>query len=155
MIKIQIKHKTFITKGICLLFMLLFVYAAVGKLVDFQTFRVQLGQSPILTSIAGLVAYGIPTIEIILAIALSFNKLRTIALYVSLGLMAAFTMYIIAILNFSDYIPCSCGGILENMGWIAHLIFNLVFVFLAAIAILLESHTTINQEKDIQQYIKT
>lgn len=151
----QAKYRKILIEIICLLFILLFVYAAMSKLLDFETFRVQLGQSPMLTSLAGLVAYGIPAIEIILAIALSINKLRTIALYASLGLMTAFTMYIIAILNFSDFVPCSCGGILENMGWIAHLIFNIVFVVLAAITILFESHTTTNQENNIKQYIKT
>jgi hypothetical protein len=35
-----------------------------------------------------------------------------------------FTTYIILILNFSSFIPCSCGGILEKLGWTEHLIFN-------------------------------
>ncbi|UNY97898.1 hypothetical protein MQE36_12480 [Zhouia spongiae] len=130
-------HKQHTVSAISLLYIILFTYAGISKLVEFETFRVQLGQSPMLTSFSGLVAYGIPTLEIILAIALSINKLRVVALYASLGLMTAFTMYIIAILNFSDFVPCSCGGILEQLGWTEHLIFNIAFVLLAAIAIVL------------------
>jgi hypothetical protein len=47
-----------------------------------------------------------------------------------------FTAYIIAITKFSDYIPCSCGGVLQEMGWGEHLVFNICFVLLALAAIL-------------------
>ncbi|ETN95779.1 Methylamine utilisation protein MauE [Zhouia amylolytica] len=150
------KLKATIIDIICLFYILLFVYAAVSKLLDFETFRVQLGQSPMLTNFKGLVAYGVPSIELALALLLIVKKFRIPALYASLGLMMAFSMYIIAILNFSDHIPCSCGGVLEQLGWTEHLVFNIVFMFLAVIAIILESNniSTIH-EKNIKQYIKT
>ena len=46
-----------------------------------------------------------------------------------------FTVYIIMILNFTSFVPCSCGGVLENLGWIEHLIFNSVFIILGLLAI--------------------
>jgi hypothetical protein len=46
-----------------------------------------------------------------------------------------FTTYIFLILNFSDYIPCSCGGVLEKMGWTEHIVFNLIFIVIAAIGV--------------------
>lgn len=148
-------YKRRIVEVICLLYILLFVYAAVSKWVDFKTFRVQLGQSPLLTVFAGWIAWLVPLIELITAIVLIIPKFRLLALYSCLGLMSTFTMYIIAILNFSDYVPCSCGGILENMGWTEHLIFNLVFMLLAVIGILLESDTSTTQENKIKRYIRT
>src|SRR5690606_7657944 len=48
-----------------------------------------------------------------------------------------FTAYIVIILNFTEFIPCSCGGVLEDLGWTEHLIFNIVFILLAAVGILL------------------
>ncbi|MBL4905766.1 MAG: hypothetical protein JKZ00_07125 [Flavobacteriaceae bacterium] len=123
--------------AVSMLYILLFVYAAFSKLLDFENFRLQLSQSPMLTSFAGIIAYGIPILELLLAITLAINKLRTIALYASLGLMTSFSIYIIAILTFSDFVPCSCGGILESLGWTEHLIFNLIFVVLAIVAIIL------------------
>lgn len=135
--KWQQKHTTLITEIISTLFILLFVYAAVSKLLDFQKFRVQVGQSPILTSLGNWIVILVPSIEILISIGLMFTKLRLKAMYGSLILMTIFTTYIVFILNFSPYVPCSCGGILDKMGWKEHLIFNLGFVLLAIFGILL------------------
>ena len=62
---------------------------------------------------------------------LVWGRFRLIGLYAAFTLMTMFTVYIIAILQFSYKIPCSCGGILESMGWTEHLIFNIGFVLLA------------------------
>jgi len=56
-------------------------------------------------------------------------------LYASYFLMAMFSAYIVAITRFSEYIPCSCGGVLERMNWNQHLVFNLLVVLLTAIVI--------------------
>jgi hypothetical protein len=122
---------------ICFLFVVLFVYAAASKLIDLQKFRIQIGQSPLLTSLGPLLSWLIPTIEIIVAVLVSSERLRLFGLYASFGLMVMFTTYITAILFFSVYVPCSCGGILEELGWKEHLIFNSVFVLLAAFGVLL------------------
>lgn len=42
------------------------------------------------------------------------------------------------ILHFSSYVPCSCGGVLDDMDWMTHFYFNLAFIVLAAIALLLQ-----------------
>jgi hypothetical protein len=120
------------------LFALLFVYAAVSKLLDYQKFTVQLGQSPILANTSGFIAWFIPTVELLIAIFLSTPKLRSVGLYSFFGLMTAFTTYIVLASKFSDYVPCSCGGVLENLGWTAHLIFNAAFMLLAVTAILFQ-----------------
>src|SRR5690606_29917948 len=52
-------------------------------------------------------------------------------------MMVMFTTYIYITLNYSSFIPCSCGGILESMGWTPHLIFNLCFIVLALIGIVM------------------
>ena len=54
--------------------------------------------------------------------------------------MVMFTAYIYLILNYSDFIPCSCGGVLEDLSWTQHLIFNIVFIFLAGVAIFFSRH---------------
>src|SRR3970040_1025074 len=51
--------------------------------------------------------------------------------------MVMFTAYIFIILNYSPFVPCSCGGILEKMGWKEHFIFNFVFIILAAAGIMI------------------
>ncbi|RNL90099.1 hypothetical protein ED312_06650 [Sinomicrobium pectinilyticum] len=133
------QNRHIIVEIICLLYIILFVYAAFTKLIDYEKFQIQVGQSPIFTSIGGLIAWIIPTIELLIAFMLIIPRLRLLALYACFSLMAMFTAYIYIILNFSPFVPCSCGGILEKMGWTEHLVFNIAFVFLAIIGVLLHS----------------
>jgi uncharacterized membrane protein YphA (DoxX/SURF4 family) len=119
-------------------YILLFVYAALTKLLDYQKFVVQLGQSPILTNYAQVLAVVVPFIELGISLMLIFPKTRLKGLYAAFGLMVMFTTYIVLASRFSDYVPCSCGGVLEGMTWTQHLIFNTVFVLLALIGILLQ-----------------
>jgi uncharacterized membrane protein YphA (DoxX/SURF4 family) len=121
------------------LFFILWIYAAISKLLDYDTFKVQLGKSPLLTKFPGFVAIAVPLAELLIAGALVFKRL--IGLYASLFLMVLFTAYLIAILNFSYYIPCSCGGIIgKGMTWQTHIVFNMTFVLLAIIGIILTSY---------------
>lgn len=130
--------KSVIVQIICLLYVLLFVYAAASKLFDFENFQVQVGQSPLLSAFAGWISWAVPLSELLIALMLLIPKFRNPALLASLSLMSMFTVYIYIVLHYSSFIPCSCGGILEKMSWNAHLIFNIAFVLLAILAILLQ-----------------
>jgi uncharacterized membrane protein YphA (DoxX/SURF4 family) len=132
------KTKGIIVELISILFIILFVYAAVSKWIDFDKFKVQLSQSPIINPFATLVIWLVPIVELILAILLIVPKWQNLGLYGSFSLMVAFSAYIVAITHFSEYIPCSCGGILEHMSWNTHLLFNMGFVMLASAAILIK-----------------
>jgi uncharacterized membrane protein YphA (DoxX/SURF4 family) len=121
--------------GSSYLFILLYLYAAVSKLLDFETFTIQLAQSPLLSAYASIISWLVPGIEIAIAILLMFPRFRTIALYAAFILMVMFTAYIYIILNFSDFIPCSCGGVLEKLSWTQHLFFNIFFIILAGVAV--------------------
>lgn len=134
--KISTSYKNAIIDTICLLYVLLFVYAAVSKLLDFENFQVQLGQSPLLTAFAAIISWLVPFLEIVISILLCIKKYRKIGLYIGSGLMAMFTIYIYMIINFSPYIPCSCGGILQKLGWQEHLYFNIIFLFLSFLGIM-------------------
>lgn len=124
---------------IIFLLILLFVYAASSKLLDFPKFEVQVSQSPLLTPIAAIVAWSIPIVELIVSMLLAIPRSRAMGLYGAFTLMVMFTAYIAAILQMDDNIPCSCGGVLEKMGWTEHLIFNIAFLVLALTGIILET----------------
>lgn len=136
------KLKQTISDIISALFIALFSYAAFSKLLDFENFRVQLGKSPVLNFIAAPIAYLVPGIEIFIVLALVVKRTQYMALYASFSLMVIFSTYIVAILKFSSYVPCSCGGILQNMTWTEHFWFNISFIALGAIAVLLYQDTT-------------
>lgn len=126
--------KPIIVEIISIILIILFVYSALSKMLEFQNFQAQLGQSPLLSAYTGFVSYSVLTVEFLVAILLAIPKSRYIALLSSFGLMLMFTAYILVILNYSSFVPCSCGGILEKLGWKEHLIFNIGFTILAAIA---------------------
>ncbi|WP_312822748.1 MauE/DoxX family redox-associated membrane protein [Epilithonimonas sp.] len=133
-IKVMKNFQNILIKTVSYFFILLFVYASVSKILDFENFQVQIAQSPVLTSYAGFISYGVIILELLLALGLYFEKTRNIALLASTVMMSSFTIYIYIILNYSEFVPCSCGGILEKLGWWEHLIFNMVCVVIGAVA---------------------
>lgn len=145
--KSQNNFRNFITQTVSLLFVLLFVYAAVSKLLDFENFQIQLGQSPLLSAFASWVSWLVPLVELIISAALLIRRFRYIGLLASLCLMSMFSAYIFIVLHYSSFVPCSCGGILEKMNWNVHFIFNIVFMLLATIGILLENK--INSRREV------
>jgi hypothetical protein len=132
-----INKREILVQSISCLLILLFVYAAGSKLMDHTKFRVEIGKSPLLTAFAGLVAWAIPIIEISIALLLSFTRTRLLGLYASFTLMVLFTAYIGWILRFSPYVPCSCGGVLQKLNWTTHLWFNIFFVGISALGVLI------------------
>ncbi|SDK10447.1 Methylamine utilisation protein MauE [Pedobacter sp. ok626] len=138
------KTKRTIVDIIIYLYVLLFLYAATSKLIEYDKFQLQISKSPIITDFAYILVWMVPALEIIISIMLLIKKTLMLGLYAAFGLMCLFTAYIYAILNFTDTIPCSCGGVLEKLGWTEHLIFNIGFVVLAFLGILLQ--TTIEKK---------
>jgi uncharacterized membrane protein YphA (DoxX/SURF4 family) len=123
---------------IVFLFMVLFLYAAASKLMEYELFKAQIGNSPLITKYAGLFSWLVPVVEILVSIMLIVPRSRLIGLYGSFSLMFAFTAYIVFILAFSPTVPCSCGGVLNSLGWTEHLIFNIAFTLLAIAGIVLQ-----------------
>lgn len=133
------RFKNYLIELICLLYILLFVYAAISKLLDFENFQVQLGQSPLLSAFAFWISWIVPVIELVTAVLLLVPKYKNIGLSAAFSLMIMFTVYIYLMLHYSSFVPCSCGGILEKMSWNIHLVFNIIFAILAFIGLWLQS----------------
>ncbi|OQP48042.1 hypothetical protein A4H97_29850 [Niastella yeongjuensis] len=123
---------------VIILYAILFLYTGISKIIDYSVFREQLATSPILAPIAKPVAVLLPWSEFSVVILLIIPRWRLKGLYTSLLLMLAFTLYIIAILSFSEHLPCSCGGVISMLSWKQHLFFNGAFISLAVWGILLE-----------------
>ena len=131
------KFQSTYIESVRLLCIILFVYAALNKILDFENFQVQLGQSPLLSAYASPVSYAVPLFEFGIVFLLLIPRCLYISLFASFTLMTMFTAYIFIMLYYSPFVPCSCGGILEKMTWNEHLIFNVVFVVLLLFAIIL------------------
>ena len=134
--------KNTIVELISSLLMFLFLYTALSKLLEFDKFKYQIGQSPFITNISWLVIWSIPLAEIITSIFLIFKRTRLAGLYLSFFLLLLFTGYVFIMLRYSSYLPCSCGGVLSIMSWKQHLIFNLLFTGLSLAGIIVQNSTS-------------
>jgi len=114
----------------------LFFYASLNKFNALREFQLQLKQSPFISQFAQPISWILPILEFGIFILVAFKSTRIIGFYLSLFLMTMFTAYIYAMLHFSYYIPCSCGGIISQMGWHSHLLFNLFFVLISGLGII-------------------
>ncbi|WP_336734288.1 MauE/DoxX family redox-associated membrane protein [Chryseobacterium sp. VD8] len=127
--------KKIIPFAVSIFFVILFCYAAISKILDFENFQVQISASPFLNGFSQFLAYTIIIVEVIIAGLLCYRKTRTIGLIGSLVLMVIFTGYTALLLSTNKNLPCSCGGILEKMSWHQHLYFNMGCVILSVIAL--------------------
>ena len=132
------------------LFIFLFLYTAISKFIDFRSFNIVLSRSPLIGHHHKLVAILLPSIEIVVAALLFFPRTARPGLWAFLTLMVSFTIYIIYMLVFSPYLPCSCGGVIKYMSWSNHLLFNLAFVLMGLTAIILNrSKTSFGTQKNL------
>ena len=130
--------KRTIPSVVALLLVVLFLYTGISKLMDYSVFKEQIAESPILAPVAPFIAWALPLAEFAVAVALFIPAWRLWGLYASSVLMLLFTGYIAALLSFSEELPCSCGGILQEMSWQQHLVFNITFTILAIVSAILE-----------------
>lgn len=118
------------------LLILLFVYTAISKLIDFKTFQGQMYGQALPRLLASILIWTLPEFELITASLLLFERTRRIGLYISVVLMMLFTGYIILVLlHVFNQVPCSCGGVIQALGWKLHLVFNLFFLLLTFMGI--------------------
>lgn len=114
--------------GISLL-IILWIYAAGSKLLEYNTFKHQLTLQHFPFKIESTMAWLLPSIEILAAILLTIPKTIRYGLYTSAILLTLFTLYITFILTgIHNKAPCSCGGVLSMLSWKSHLVFNLIFL---------------------------
>jgi putative oxidoreductase len=124
-----------LTEIIAALFILLFVYTATSKLFEFSSFRYVLSKSPMIGNKAPFLAWALPLLEFGISLLLFIPRTRRQGLWGSLVLMTLFTGYLSYMIYFTPDRPCNCGGVLKQMTWNQHLIFNIFFVLLAVLGL--------------------
>ncbi|WP_315815636.1 MauE/DoxX family redox-associated membrane protein [Paraflavitalea speifideaquila] len=109
--------RTTIVETVVFLFVVLFLYTGISKIMEYTVFKEQLKESPILGFAANFVARWLPIMEFLLVVLLIVPRWRLKGLYLSTALMTAFTVYIIVLMSISTDLPCSCGGVLAQLSW--------------------------------------
>ncbi len=130
------KGGKYLIQGITFLLILMWFYAATSKLLSFQEFKISMSNQPLPHFLQSILIYTLPATEIAVAVLILFRRTLQLGLILSLFLMLAFTVYIsLGLINALKWVPCSCGGILQQMTWPTHLVFNLAYITIILIAI--------------------
>jgi hypothetical protein len=79
----------------------------------------------------------IVTIELTTAFLLLIPSLRKLGLCMSFLIMAAFTIYVGYMISSNSNLPCSCGGVIQQMTWKQHFWFNIIFTSMSLAGLLL------------------
>lgn len=145
--------RTTIIEIIITLYIILFLYTGISKLMDYSVFKEQIATSPILAPIDKPIAWGLPWIEFLVTVLLLVPRWRLKGLVASAVLMFLFTAYIILVLSFNKEIPCSCGGVIEQLSWGQHIVFNSLFIALAVIASVLQKRIKNDNTKVLSSII--
>lgn len=122
---------------ICYAFIILFLYTAFSKLFLFTVYLDDLHRSPLLAPFANYLSILLPLSEIAVAVALFLPQYRKIGLYGAAALMVMFTGYVTYVLTLTTKRPCTCGGLIRQLTWPQHLVFNIFFTALALVGIYL------------------
>ncbi|RZK42694.1 MAG: hypothetical protein EOO90_06545 [Pedobacter sp.] len=131
--KAKEQYSELITFVPAVLLFMLWSYAAVSKIADYNRFvqQMQLAPVPLMKAFGPTLGWFVPLIELILAYLLSKEKLRRLALWLSFGLLLIFEIYISGMLLSGLELPCTCGGLISKLGWRQHLFFNATFMLIS------------------------
>jgi hypothetical protein len=149
------KRNQLVVEIISGLFILLFVYTGVNKLIAIDTLKFVLSKYPLIQKFPVLVAWALPMIELLVAALLFFPKTKLIGLYSSLILVIGFTCYLSYMLLFTSKLPCTCGGMLQKLTWPQHLGLNIFFIVLSLIGISLKKGNTKKEKLEDTQIVFT
>lgn len=139
---------------ICVLLIALWSYAAISKILEFTTFGSQLRRQPLPVWSIPWLQWGLPVIEMGIALLINFQRTRLTGFIISSGMMTLFTFYVLfALTGAFGNIPCSCAGLISALRWKGHLVFNTMFTIISFAGIFLirqkENHFTWKQRATI------
>ncbi|MBE9599837.1 MauE/DoxX family redox-associated membrane protein [Pedobacter sp. MC2016-24] len=123
----------FITFIPAVLLLMLWGYAAVSKIAEYNKFVLQMQLAPVpLMKLAGpVLGWLVPAVELLLVLLLLKDKFRIVGLWSSFFLLLVFEIYITVMLSSGLHLPCTCGGLISKLQWKEHLIFNAIFMLVA------------------------
>jgi uncharacterized membrane protein len=126
---------TMFAEIISAVFVFLYLYTAIDKFVNLEHFYQVMTKSPMLRPFAAVLSGLIPTVEAALAVLLIIPRTRRIGLWGATRLIFIFAAYIFYMLITSSDLPCTCGGIIQELTWAQHLVLNLGLMVSGVIAL--------------------
>ncbi|MEN7547343.1 MauE/DoxX family redox-associated membrane protein [Rapidithrix thailandica] len=108
------------------------LYTATRQWLDWEAFQGQLLNQPLPKTLSLILTGLLPSVEVLLAGLLLFEKSRPLGFALTMGFMSMTSGYIVLVLSEAfAYVPCSCVGMLDNQPWEVQLALNSSIFFLA------------------------
>ena len=131
------------------LLVMMFLYAGLVKVLNFPKFVFDMNNQPFPNELTPLLIAGVLGSEFVIVGLLLFGKTRIKGFYLSAIVLTLFTLYITMIqLGMFAYVPCSCGGVIESFTWWQHFFFNVAFLVISVMGIVLERKNNIQEKTD-------
>jgi NADH:ubiquinone oxidoreductase subunit 4 (subunit M) len=117
------------------LFILLFTYTALSKISGYTKFRFVLGMAPLVRNYTTWIAAIIPATELIIAALIFIPATAKKGLIAGISLLIVFTVYLVYMILTDPNLPCSCGGVIQQLSWKQHIVFNMFFIAAGTVGI--------------------
>lgn len=132
------KRTTHITTIAQYAFILLWGYAASIKLLNWEQSRREMHLQPFPDWMGDILFWLVPLVELVLVYLLIHQHTVKRGIQLSVITLSVFTAYLLlAVGKAFGKIPCACGGILSHMGYREHIVFNLLFIAVGIITLVL------------------
>lgn len=125
-----------LSEVITLLIIVVLIYAAINKFINYRSFRLVLGITPSLKEMVSVLTWAIPLIELSIAILVMLQKTKIVGLYLSICL---FFIYLLGMFQLKLYAPNIRGGLLDGLSFTQYVIVNTFLLTLSLAGILLYS----------------
>jgi hypothetical protein len=135
-----------VTEVIAYFFVVVFIYSALRKLLDFKLYKdmlifnlqnLKFIKLSALNEILKWTLAIIIALEVIAASLLILSRHRITGLYFSFGVMLIITIYLLVILHFDHNMTIFFGGVIPHLLFFGHLIVSMGLIFVAMAGILL------------------
>jgi hypothetical protein len=141
-----------LVKLIAIALAVLFAYAAADKLDHYTLFSLQLKRFPVPIPVIPEQAWVIPVSEFLIALLLLLPFSRLIALFASLFLLGAYTLYLTCMLDSRFHVSCKCGEPFQALSLKTLILVTLVGEFFTGVAVVLSGRLVTPLARDLKQF---
>lgn len=139
------KTRKIIVEVICLILLLNFFYEGIYKVAYWSNYAFWMKHAPLLKPVWQILTYAIPVGEIALALAFLAPKFRVRALYVSIGVLFVFVLWVMSGYLFTTQLFWPYHALWEKPTWMQKMLLSLGMSWLALTAIVMSSSVSLRK----------
>jgi hypothetical protein len=135
----DMKTRKIIVEVICFILLMNWFYEGIYKLAYWPNFSFYIKHAPLLKSVGQILAYAIPIGEIGLALMFLFSRQRVRALYLSIGTLIVFVLWVMSSCLFTRRIFWPYHALWAEPTWMQKMLISLGLCWMAFMSIILSS----------------